>query len=199
VGRCEEDAERGPFREPEERRAARADSVENSAYVVHTRFQRRRAADAVGHARPARVKSDQTRERRKLLDRPSKSRQVPFKFEVPPEEARYPNEIERAVARDLIRDVNVSALYVVGVGALHVVTVSAALTQSATSAFSQGVAWRRRGFLPAELVVSARSSSRSSIRSCFASSDSSPNLLDEALSVLAADEDVDGVTPASGA
>ncbi len=118
VGRREEDAHRRSLGEAVERSSSRADGVHDGTDVVHARLERGRAADAVGHAGAALVEADQPRERRQPLEERREARYRPVKLEMR-DVAGDEDEIERAVARDLIGDVDVAAPRVLDVRNFH--------------------------------------------------------------------------------
>ena len=113
IGGGEQDAHRPALREPEQRGALGAGGVHHGADVVHALLERRRSGDRVGEPGAALVEQDQPRERGELVEEPGDARVGPLQVQVR-DEARHEHEVERPVADDLISDVDVAALRVVG-------------------------------------------------------------------------------------
>ena len=113
IGGGEQDAHRPALRESEQRGALRAGGVHHRADVVHAILQRRRRGDRVGKPRAALVEQDQPRERGELVEEARDPRVRPLQVQVR-DEARHEHEVERTVADDLVGDVDLTALRVVG-------------------------------------------------------------------------------------
>ena len=108
VARREEHAERAAFRVAEERRRLASGRVHDGAHVVHARLEVGEADAPVGEPRPPLVEADQPGERPEALEEVSVRRALPVDLEVG-EEALHEHEVERAVARHLVGDVDVPA------------------------------------------------------------------------------------------
>ena len=108
VRRREEDAQRPALRVAEQRRRLGAGGVHHGADVVHARVEVGQADGAVGEPGPALVEADQPRERAEPLEDPRAPRMLPVDLEVR-EEPGHEDEVERPVARDLVRDADVAA------------------------------------------------------------------------------------------
>jgi hypothetical protein len=88
--------------------------VHHGAYVVHSVFEWRRRGNRVGKPRAPLVEQDQPRERGKPVEEAGDPRVSPLQVQVR-DEARHEDEVERPIADDLVRDVDLTALRVVGV------------------------------------------------------------------------------------
>ena len=141
IGRCEQERHRRSFRKTVEGGAARADGIHHRPYIVHASFQSGRTAHPVGHPRTALVEPNQPRKRSELIENRREARHLPMKLEMG-DIPRDEDEIERPFAADLIRDVEVAALRVMGYRTLHENTVSASATGCATAVSRHR---RRRG------------------------------------------------------
>ena len=112
----EQDAHRAALGQAEQSRALRPDRVHHRADVVHARLQRRRA-HGVGHPLSSLVEADEAAERRELRQEVGVVGNRPRELDVRGER-RDVDDVERAVAGDLIRDRDVAAARVASLG-LH--------------------------------------------------------------------------------
>ena len=85
------------------------------ADVVHALFERRIADVPVGRARTALVEHDDTRERGEPFHPVAEPDLAPVEVDVR-NETRHDHEIDRAIAEDLVGDVDVAAEGVSGFG-----------------------------------------------------------------------------------
>ena len=105
---CEEHGERAAFRLPHHGRALAADRVHDGANVVHSLLERGRTRNAVRHPHAALVEEDQPRELAEALAVPTELRELPADLQVRVRTLRV-DEVDRAVAHDAVRDVDVAA------------------------------------------------------------------------------------------
>ena len=113
VCRGEQEMHRPRLRGPEERGPCRAGRVHHRSYVVHALVERGELIERHGirESGAALVEEDQAAERRKPTEEPGDARLLPEVLDVG-DPAMNEYEVDRALARDLVRDVDVSALRV---------------------------------------------------------------------------------------
>ena len=108
IGRREQDAHRGTLGKAVEGGTLRTHRIHHRADIIHTRLQTGGAGHRVGHTRSTLVEADQARERPQVGQKLRKARQLPLELHVC-HEAGNEYEVERAVAGQLVRDVDVAA------------------------------------------------------------------------------------------
>ena len=111
VRRREQHRHRAALVVAEQRGAFGADGVHDRADVVHPRLEVVDSAVAVGEPRASLVEADEPRERRQPLEEGGVARLFPVELEVTGEPG-HEDEVERPVARHLVRDGDVAALRV---------------------------------------------------------------------------------------
>ena len=109
VGRRKEHRHGTTLRIAEDRRGLAPDRVHHGTDVVHACLEVRQPDVAVRQPGATLVEPDQSSEGPEPLVQPSGRRELPVDLEVR-EEAVDQDEVERTVARDLVRDVDVTAL-----------------------------------------------------------------------------------------
>ena len=100
---------------PRSKRALDSDRIHDGPHVVHALLKCWDSADPVGEAGAALVEADEPREGAQALEEVSRPRVLPLVFEMG-HEAGDEDEVNWPRARDLVRDVEIAALRVVGLG-----------------------------------------------------------------------------------
>ena len=113
IGGGEQHARRAALRDPVQRRALDARGVHDRLHVVHPLLQRRRAGHRVGEAGAPLVEDHDPGERAEALEQIGNHRHLPVVLDVR-DEARDEDQIEVALAEDLVGDVGVAAERVAG-------------------------------------------------------------------------------------
>jgi hypothetical protein len=101
----------------------RANGVHHRPDIVHSRLERRRAADTIGHTRSPLVEADQPRERLDLPEERGACRDGCFELEVT-DESRNEDDVKGAIAADLVSDVDVAALRVARLRLAHATSLN---------------------------------------------------------------------------
>ncbi len=96
-------------------RALRAGGVQHRDHVVHLLLERRRLGDRIGQPRSATVEHDQPRERREAVEVPRHPRLIPVVLDLR-DPGGHVHDVDRAVADDLVGDVEIAAARVSRVG-----------------------------------------------------------------------------------
>src|SRR5439155_12715053 len=104
---------RTALRNPEERGAVDSDRVHDGPHVVHALLERVDSAETVREPRAALVEADEPRERAQPLEEVGRPRVLPLVFEMG-HKAGDEDEVKRPRARDLVGDVEIAALRVLG-------------------------------------------------------------------------------------
>ena len=117
IGSREQDAHCRPFGNTIEGDTLRAHGVHYRPDIIHARLQTGSAGDRIGHPRSALVEPDEPREGPQVSKKLRKARQRPLELHVG-HEAGNEEEVERAVAKELVGDVDVATQRVPRLG-LH--------------------------------------------------------------------------------
>ncbi len=169
IGGREEDRHRPSLRVAEERGALRARRVHHRPDVVHPRLEVGQAGGPVGEAGTTLVEADEPRERGEPLEEVRRPGLVPVVLEVR-DEAGHEHEVARALPRDLVGDVDPTALGVASLG-LHGPGPTAhhyfPSRNRSTAARGSSVAIESASQSRAWLIVPCQARSRQKLSCCF--------------------------------
>ena len=115
VGGGEEQRHRAALGDAEEGGPLDSDRIHDGPHVVHAVLERVDPGDPVGEPRAPLVEADEPREGAQPLEEVSRPRVLPLVFEMG-HEAGDEDEVDRPGARDLVGDVEIAALRVLGLG-----------------------------------------------------------------------------------
>ena len=102
----------------QQHRVLGADGVDHGSDVIDLLLQRRRPSETAGHPVPAPVEQDQPSERREPSLKRPEERHLPADLDVR-RVRRHEHDVKRTAARDLIRDLRISAAHMTRLRNVH--------------------------------------------------------------------------------